>query len=192
MVLRAMRIFIAIPLKEELKDKVLQVQDRLDFSGSDIKFVEKENLHFSIKFLGEASQEQVEKIKFLLQAVCNNFECFDINIAGIGAFPSRSYARVVWLGVKEGSQQLSALMEATDLPIAELGFDKEKSYVPHLTLGRVRSGCNKHELLTLLREMETEEIGKMKVEELKLYESLLQRAGPVYKELFSVRLAEKA
>lgn len=181
-----MRAFLGIPIPEELKPKILKVQDM--FSLFDIKFVEEENLHFNLKFFGEIEDEKVRKLKEILEDICRQFEPFEINISGVGAFPSKNYVRVIWLGVKEGYTKFLNLAETVESSLETLGFGKEEKFVPHLTLGRVRSGKNKNELLKLLRELENLEVGSMKIEEIKLFQSKLSPQGPIYEEVFKINL----
>jgi len=181
-----MRVFLGIDIPNELKQKIIYVQNR--FSDFDIKFVEPENLHFNLKFFGDIDEEKVEKLKEVLEKISKQFQPFEVNISGLGTFPSRNYIRVIWLGVKEGYQAFLSLSQTINNAIETLGFEKENRFVPHLTLGRVRSGRNKNELLVLIRKFEDIEIGKMKVNEIKLFQSKLSPSGPVYKEVFKIRL----
>lgn len=181
-----MRAFLGIRIPEELKPRILQIQDGLD--DFDIKIVEKENLHFNLKFFGEIETEKVEKIKEIVKKISTQFEPFEINITGIGAFPSKNYVKVVWLGVKEGFQTFKALAEMLENSLANIGIEKEEQFVPHLTLGRVRSGRNKNELLVFLRKYENIEVGKMMVDKITLFQSKLSPNGPVYEEVFTVKL----
>ncbi|MFH1229615.1 MAG: RNA 2',3'-cyclic phosphodiesterase [Candidatus Aenigmatarchaeota archaeon] len=181
-----MRAFLGISIPEDLKPVIVSVQDRLlDF---DIKQVEKENLHFNLKFFPEIDGEDVEKLKRVLADVCKQFEPFEINVYGTGAFPSRNYIKVVWIGVKDGYQTLAALADMIEKSLESIGYEIEEKFVPHLTLGRVRSGSNKNELLTLMKKLENVEIGKMKVSEIKLFESTLGPNGPLYEELLCIKL----
>jgi len=181
-----MRVFLGIDIPNELKQKIIYVQNR--FSDFDIKFVEPENLHFNLKFFGDVEEKKVEKLKEVLEKICKQFEPFVINISGLGTFPSKNYIRVIWLGVKEGYQTFLSLSQTINNAIETLGFGKENRFVPHLTLGRVRSGRNKNELLVMIRKFEDIEIGKMKVDEIKLFQSKLSPSGPVYKEVFKIEL----
>lgn len=180
-----MRAFLGIPIPDNLKPQILRIQDKFDYF--DIKFVEKENLHFNLRFFRDIEEEKLDKLNAALKKVCSQFEPFEIGISGIGAFPSKNYVRVIWLGVKEGYQTFKTLAETTGKAIESLGFEKEENFVPHLTLGRVRSGRNKNELLVLLRKLEEVEIGKMKIDKLILFQSKLSPKGPVYEEVFSVK-----
>lgn len=185
-----MRVFIAIPVEENLKKNILSLQRRLDSPDFDIKFVEEDNLHFTIKFFGDIPSKKIEEIKNILKNIAENFNSFEINISGIGCFPNKNYIRVIWLGVKEGYQDFRSLLEYMDSELSKIGFEKEKDYVPHLTLGRVKSVKKPEELSGILAEMENIEIGKMKLNRIILFESILQRTGPMYKELFAAELKE--
>ena len=107
-----MRAFLGISIPEELKPRIASIQDNfLDF---DVKLVEQENLHFNLKFFKELRDDDVEKLKKLLNDVCKRFQPFSIKISGVGAFPSKNYIRVLWLGVKDGYQTLASLAETIE------------------------------------------------------------------------------
>jgi RNA 2',3'-cyclic 3'-phosphodiesterase len=181
-----MRAFLGISIPEDMRPRIVSVQDKL--SEFDIKMVEKENLHFNLKFFREIGSEGIEKLKSILEGISKQFEPFDIDVSGIGAFPNRNYIKVLWLGVKEGYQTLVALADIIEKSLESLNYETEEKFVPHLTLGRVRSGSNKNELLVWMKKLENVEIGKMKVSEIKLFESKLGPNGPVYEEVFKIKL----
>jgi 2'-5' RNA ligase len=182
-----MRAFIGIPISEDLKGKILKIQEK--FREFDIKFVEKGNLHFNLKFLDEIPEEKTTEIKSSLGNLSQLFETFEINIRGMGVFPNENYIRVVWIGVKKGYQQMLALAEVIENALVDLGIEREaKKFEPHLTLGRVRSARNKKELAETVERYKDLEIGTMKVDRLVLFESVLTRQGPIYKEVFSITL----
>ncbi len=181
-----MRAFIAIDIPEELKEKILDIQK--NFKDFDIKFVEKENFHFNLKFLGEISEESVEKIKHALESIAEKFEPFELDIKNIGIFPSLNYIRVIWIGVGEGHNILSAIANEVDNSLADIVPKENRGFEPHLTIGRVRSGRNRDELVKIVKKLEKTEIGKMKAKEIKLMQSKLSPKGPVYSEVFVVKL----
>ena len=181
-----MRAFLGIPISEELKSKILAIQKR--FSNFDIKLVEPENLHFNLKFFREIGNEEIDKLKQILEETSEKFEPFEIEIKGIGAFPSTNYIRVIWLGVKEGYNTMTTLAETIQDSIEVLGFLKKGRFVPHLTLGRVRTARNKEDLRSLIEELSDIEIGKMKVDKIILFKSKLSPTGPIYEEVFSVKI----
>jgi 2'-5' RNA ligase len=184
-----MRAFIAIAFPEELRGRVRKFQERVEMTDADITFVGPSELHYNIKFLGEINEAQANAVKAVLGEVAGQFTAFKLHAAGFGAFPSNQYARVVWIGAKEGSQHLKAIAELLDLKLSELGFKKEeRPFEPHLTIGRVKSARNKPELQIALRELQNEDIGSFDVTAITLFESKLSPQGPVYGPLFTANL----
>jgi 2'-5' RNA ligase len=182
-----MRAFLGISISDELKRKILEIQK--EFSSFDIKFVEPENLHFNLKFFREISDEQVEELKKIIEEISKEYEPFEIEINGLGVFPSKNYIRVIWVGIKEGFNTITSMAESIQDSIESIGFLREEKFVPHLTIGRVRTARNKEELKNLIEELENIEIGKMKVDAIRLFRSKLSPVGPVYDEVFNVKLS---
>jgi 2'-5' RNA ligase len=181
-----MRCFIAIDIPEEIKDKISEIQN--NFKDFDIKFVEKENFHFNLKFLGEVPDSSVEEIKNILENVIDKFEPFELDIKNLGIFPSLNYIRVIWIGIGEGHNILSTIANEIDNSLADIVPRENRKFEPHLTIGRVRSGRNREELVKIVNKLEKIEIGKMKVNEIKLMKSELSREGPVYTTISSIAL----
>lgn len=185
-----MRTFIAIPVPQDLKGRIEKVQERLDMLDIDVKLVEPGNLHYNLKFLGEVTEGDVNKVKAVLDRIVPQHRSFDLHVTGMGAFPQVTYAKVVWLGAKEGAQQLTALAESIELALADTGFRREeKSFTPHLTLARITGGQHKHELITLLKDESDIDIGTMRIDEITLFRSQLTPEGPIYMPIHSVKLS---
>lgn len=182
-----MRAFIAVEIPAELKQKIAGVQKKIAATGADIKLVEPENLHYNIKFLGEIDQAIADKVKIALSGA--SFPAFDIHIAGLGVFPSPTYIRVVWLGAKEGAQQLTALAAAVEEALAAMGIEREKRpFVAHLTLGRVTSAKAKESLAAAVEELQAVDVGTARIDKFGLFESKLTPKGPIYTPLHTVEL----
>ncbi|MHA2105068.1 MAG: RNA 2',3'-cyclic phosphodiesterase [Candidatus Hodarchaeales archaeon] len=174
-----MRLFIGIEIPDQLKSKIVKIQKR--FRDFDIKFVEKDNLHFCLKFLGEVPDQEVDNIKQIMSETSKKFEKFSIKIKGMGVFPSKTYIRVIWLGVENGK-----MLEAIASELNNSLKTKDR-FTAHLTLGRVRSGRNREELVKLIESLDSE-IGEMEVDKICLIQSVLSGRGPIYKEIFSSEL----
>lgn len=177
-----MRTFLAVDLDEILQDKVLKIQEKLKEANARVKFVEKENLHFTCKFFGEISPDRVDKITEIIREKIGKHHKFEINIRGTGVFPHLGYIRVIWLGLVE-VEPFSQMLMDFDEEFIKLGFKKERSYIPHLTIGRVKGAQNKEALVSLIKEIEEVEIGTMKVDKVCLKKSELTPSGPVYTTL---------
>ena len=174
-----MRLFIGIGIPEELCSKITKLQEKLkDF---DIKLVERENLHFCIRFLGNVEEQRLPLIRQALEEACAGFKPFTIKIHGLGCFPSQNYIRVIWLGIKDGYYDMVSLTNNINKCLDEYGFPKEdEKFIPHLTLGRVRTSKDKIGLKKLLEELKDIEIGYMEIKEVKIFGSELTRQGPKY------------
>lgn len=92
------RCFIAIPLSDEIKEKAVEIQSRLRKANADVKWVERENLHITLRFLGEIEEAKVEKVKRLMEEVAGRFSPQKLVFKGVGAFPDLRRPRVVWIG----------------------------------------------------------------------------------------------
>jgi 2'-5' RNA ligase len=181
-----MRTFIAVEIPEAIKPKILAVQKKIEATGADIKLVEAENLHYILKFIGEIDDQTAEKAKNALSGIL--YPAFDVHIASAGAFPSKTYIRVVWLGCREGTQELTGLAATVEDALAGIVPKDERPFTPHLTLGRVRSVKGKEALTKLLQELEKVDIGRIHVDKLVFFESHLSPKGPTYKRLLTVSL----
>lgn len=180
-----MRCFVAVAVPEELKNKMLKIQDKLEQAGADLKLVEKENLHFTVKFLGEISDKEIEEVKTFLSDLEEN--SFGISIKGAGVFPNEDYIKTIWLGIEENKEKLLRLIEKINQGLDEIREEKRKPEA-HLTLARVKSAKNKEKLKMLVKELKDVEIGKMEVGSLKLMASELTPEGPKYRVLAEFKL----
>jgi len=176
---KIMRTFLAVNLATELREKVLEVQKSIKRANAAVKYVEPENLHFTCKFFGEISEEKVEKISEIIREKISKYGPFEIDIKGTGVFPHPGYIRVIWLGL-EDVQYFSQILKDFDAGFNKLGFKKEKSYIPHLTLGRVKGAKNKEALAEMIRKLKDVEVGPMMVTKIELKKSDLTPEGPVY------------
>ncbi|WP_336360523.1 RNA 2',3'-cyclic phosphodiesterase [Haladaptatus sp. ZSTT2] len=175
-----MRLFVSIDL-DELEDAVVAVQEPLS-GASGLDLVAPEQAHITLKFLGEVAEQGIDDIEAALEDAVRTAAVrpFSATFEGLGAFPSAEYIRVVWLGVGEGTEELTRLYEAIERRLIEEGFEPEShGFTPHVTLGRMRHGGGKE---TVQRALEAEGVtaGSMRVTEVRLKESLLTDNGPVY------------
>jgi len=177
-----MRLFIAVDLDDKLKTNVLNVQNRIRQSGADVKFVEPENLHFTLKFLGEVEEAELPEIEKRISDVLEGVKRFVIKIEGFGYFGSPGYIRTLWLDVKDGKEQLQGIAESLNRALDYIRHEKRKSNV-HLTIGRVKSAKNKDALIHEIEALRNVKIGEMKVKTVKLKQSILTKQGPVYKDV---------
>ncbi|MGF7118447.1 RNA 2',3'-cyclic phosphodiesterase [Methanobacterium oryzae] len=177
-----MRVFLAIEIDEKLLDKIDDVQKQFAECEAPVKYVETENLHCTLKFFGEIDEDKVNDIIEVIGNKIENHEPFKINIKKSGVFPNERYIRVLWLGM-EDVEPFSNLQKDLDEEFVKMGFKKERSYVPHLTIGRVKGAKNKAELLSKLKDLGNIEIGEMDINKIVLKKSELTPSGPIYTTL---------
>lgn len=174
-----MRVFLAVEIDEKLLDKIADVQKSFAECEAPVKYVETENLHCTLKFFGEIDDNKLNDIIEVIENKIRNHEPFKLSIKKTGVFPNERYIRVLWLGM-EDVEPFSNLQKDLDEDFVKMGFKKERSYVPHLTIGRVKGAKNKTELLSRLKDLGEVEIGEMDISKIVLKKSELTPAGPIY------------
>jgi len=175
-----MRLFVAVSLPSEIRDRLAAVQDQLRHVQADVSWVRTENIHVTMKFLGETEEKRLRRIRPALGEVALAGATFSLEVFGAGSFGGR-VPRVVWVGVRQGAQTLTQLAERIEVALARVGFAKERrAFTAHLTLGRVRSPRNADALLVALQAFQTEPFGTFMATEFALMQSELHPAGSVY------------
>ncbi len=187
---RGIRSFIAVEIPEEIAARIDPMLSDLEGMGRQIKVVKRENLHFTIKFLGNIPEGMIEQIGEAMRSV-QDMLGFDMTIGGFGAFPNARRPRVLWIGTSSEGDMMVKLTKELDRGLGELGFPKERSYVPHLTLARSRDRRGDPALGPFVEKMRDLEIGTMHVERLALKKSVLTPKGPIYSDLLIVGAGEE-
>ncbi len=177
-----MRAFIAINLPDRIKEKILEMTK--EFQEKGIRKVGKQNLHLTLKFLGDVNEKNVEEIMQILKTVdCAKFE---VSLKNIGFFPNENFIKVVWLGIENGRNELIELQKQIDQKLEKCGFKSEGTYEPHLTIARVKSIKDKKEFLDKLKKIKFED--NFRVSNFELIESKLNPSGPVYSVILTEEL----
>ena len=176
------RSFLAIELDPELVPKILDVQKEFKKTNSNIKYVPSQNMHFTLTFFGNIDFNMVEDISAAVLKVIKNYSSFDLNIKKCGCFPNKNVIKVLWLGLDEGSP-IKDIQKDLDKEFRKLGFKKEKNFISHLTIGRVKSPKNKNEIRNTIEKLEDVEIGQMTVSKICLKKSTLTPQGPIYEDI---------
>jgi 2'-5' RNA ligase len=187
------RAFIAIELSHEIHqglDQVIsQLKKRLEVSV--IRWVPAENIHLTLKFLGDVSIANVEMLKKILQAEAVSCPHFEISVGGLGAFPNAHHPRVVWVGV-EAPQDLNNLQHAIETATERLGYTKEeRPFSAHLTLGRVSRNATPKDARLIGEVLESTKVGFLglaHIEAVHLFKSELSPSGSIYTKMFSASL----
>jgi 2''-5'' RNA ligase len=178
------RSFIAVDIDDPgVVRRIEEVQREVAQLGLDIKLVERENLHLTLRFLGEIPQSRINDVVKALAGV--KMSKFQIKLSDVGVFPDLSRPRVLWIGVSQGAEQLvrlaNVVREAVD-KFAE--HEEDREFTPHLTIGRIKSSRNVEKLREFVTRYRGVEFGVVTVDKIKLKKSVLTPRGPIYSDLF--------
>lgn len=176
----SLRSFLAVDLSPDVRGLCKSITKRLAKITDEVKWVANDQLHLTLKFFGNVRQDDLAAICKAVGGAAIEFEPFDFFCGGVGAFPRVDRPRTIWLGVREGIEELRKLHAAIDDGLADIGYPREnRQYTPHITLGRVED--NARDLAPLIAELEKlagADGGVSDVSELTLYSSTLTRQGP--------------
>lgn len=187
-----MRAFIGIALPSSVRNSLAALQQELARSGADVKWVQSEQLHVTLTFLGEITEAQRQAIEAMLKDVCAREQSFMLGLEGVGAFPTVAAPRVIWAGISEGREAVVRIAQAIQQQGARIPLSKgERPFAAHVTIGRVRSPRQRRELTQQLRTVGLEAMAPWRVETVTLYQSVLSSSGPTYSVLAEVPLKSR-
>ncbi len=183
------RTFIAIKLAPEIISNIGRVQEELKRTDAQVKWVEPDNIHLTLKFLGHVTLAELEKVKITTKETLGPFAPFEISVARLGAFPKIKYPRVIWVGIDRGREELKRITSHLEERLTRIGFAREKrEFSPHLTLGRVKSRKGRERLIEALSLVKASNLGNMKVTKISIMKSELRLQGPIYTSLEEIDL----
>src|SRR3989304_7158575 len=175
----SIRSFLAFDMESDtVLNRLKAAQALLIQAGADLKLVEPQNIHITVRFLGDITPDTAEKVFEEMKKI--QFTPFNVQISGLGVFPDLHYPRVVWAGMTEGADQLKNVFTQLEPRLQGLGFTPDpKGFSPHLTIARVRSGTNKAQLAEFINKNANYDCGALKAEGLRLKKSDLTPKGPI-------------
>lgn len=177
-----MRTFVAVEIQNgEVLNSIAKLQSDLKIKA---KPVTKENMHFTLLFLGEITEEIAPKIMEALKLIV--FSPIQVSFSGVGAFPNSKSPRVIWIGVDDAaSKNLVNLASQVEEKLAPLGFKSDKPFKPHLTILRIKNSVG--DISKELDRLKTINLGHDTISELKFKKSILTPSGPIYSDLQVVK-----
>lgn len=187
-----MRVFIAVDISAEARQLVAERITflRTRFSDLRVGWDKPEKLHLTLKFLGEVSVEKLPEVIAAVENAAKEIEPFSVVLEGAGAFPPRGAARVLWLGVKDESQNLSEFQKQLENETEPIGFDREKrAFKPHLTIARLKEPEKSRNLTDLHLQTEFSAVD-FSVSEIVVYKSNLRPTGSIYTPLAKIGLSK--
>ncbi len=190
--MRVIRTFVAVLIAQNLKKNISGVQEQIKKLAPDVKWVDPENFHVTLKFLGDVSEDAISDICAAVKNAVRDFTAFDLSMSGLGAFPSNERARVVWVGIEDGRDELAGLARAIDDELARLGYEREdRPFRAHLTIGRAKDRIP-GTFAQGIKDVNAEDLGTQRVGSVVVMRSDLRREGPIYSPLCEVELAQGA
>jgi 2'-5' RNA ligase len=184
---RLIRSFVAIPLPDATRDALVRLQAELQPIFPGWRLTNPENLHLTLRFLGDIPEDSLEKLSKIVLSVADSSSSFQLTTSGIGAFPSWQRGRIVWLGFK-ASDPVSQLHRKLSEGLLQVGIPEERRpFQPHLTLGRSRQI---RALPPLPDQVQQRLPAEFTVDRLVLYQSRLTPQGAIYSERCVARLRE--
>lgn len=197
-----MRVFIAMDVKDEGSiANMLKVQREFTNLVLNAKPVSKEQLHFTLLFLGEIDSSMLERVKERLSKMI--FEPVNVVYRGVGAFPSMRHPRIIWVGVDPNTtSKLIDIARGVEDRLEPLGFKSDKQFTPHITLLRVKEGNSSRRsrrsedlggdaLATAICKHSSTYFGSDTLDEIKVKKSDLMREGPIYTDMFSIKASSR-
>ena len=185
-----MRLFVAAEISDEIRHECKKMIDSLNESGADLKTVRPENLHVTMKFLGDVREDYVKRVSDTLKQFSGDFQPLRAGFSVMGYFGGTRFPRVIWVGISEGREIISEMAGDLNKRLSWIRKDDRKPR-PHLTLARVRTTRNTEKLLDTIRLLRDVKLGELNVNEIVLKQSILKPDGPVYKDIEVFRLGKK-
>jgi RNA 2',3'-cyclic 3'-phosphodiesterase len=183
------RSFLAIELPKLILRKIEEVQRDLRSTRLDVRWVNPEKIHLTLKFFGNIEESRIDPIFKSIEEPTRNTLPFSLKAIGVGAFPHLRNPRVIWMGLGDGKEVLTSFQKQIEIQLEKIGFQPEdRPFHPHLTLGRVKSSRGKEELVGRMEKHREEEFGDFQVERVILFKSDLNPSGPIYTLLKEIRL----
>jgi 2'-5' RNA ligase len=188
-----MRTFIAVNLPDELLNKISQITAyfKANLQNNTVKWVERQNLHLTLKFLGDITDQQSDDVKSILKTSFVDYAPFTFSIQGLGMYPNPRNPRVIWLGLTE-TEALSKINKTLNQVLVKAGIEKDtRPFSPHLTIGRVKPQASKDQVKIIgefLSQHNVDALGQIYTSEIHFFQSKLTPKGPIYTSLLSVPL----
>ena len=173
-----LRLFVCVWVPNELRREVMNFQKEIMKLPIKAKYVEVENLHFTITFLGNVKDEDLKILKEKLDASVENLNKFHVKISGLKIIPNEEFIRVIGINIKDESGEVSNLIKKVAESIGGKYYEKQK-----LTLCRVKKIYDKEKVRKFIEKNRNVEIGGFQVNSVALVKSILTREGPIYESI---------
>ena len=182
-----MRVFIAADIGQKVRQALGKLQSELQrrtgLTGGEVKWVDPNNIHLTLKFLGHASDKQIIDVCQATELVAGRQSSFELEITSVGCFGGKT-PRVLWVGTGTGSNDLKDLQSALEAQLQQVGWEREKrDFAAHLTLCRIKKPGTAKRLASEAKHLANRKVGSIWVDTITVYNSDLRPSGPIYTAL---------
>jgi 2'-5' RNA ligase len=188
-----MRSFVAINFSHDIIEKITDIIQYFKSQTPDkaLKWVAPDNLHMTVKFLGEVPEGNIERVKEIILEALQGRHAFEIGVEGLGMYPNKNNPRVIWLGI-QGGDPLVEIHKRLDAALLEAAITPDKhSLSPHLTIARIRRNAERETVQDVgktFSQFKVDSLGTCLIDQVHLYKSILTPEGPIYTSLLSIPL----
>lgn len=185
-----MRTFVSIEIPEEIKDNIEKSIGEMKVTLPPIKWVDKKNLHITMKFLGWVEDGRLADLTCSLTDLARDFGTIKVSFKGLGVFPDAKRPRVVWVGIEEGGDRVKELAEKLEEGLSKEGYreGEDREFEPHLTIGRIKEKIDPEALCAYVEKNKKADYGGFVVKYISLMKSTLRRSGPIYEEIKKIKI----
>ena len=180
-----MRTFIALPISEDTKNLLGNIENTLKHIPLNAKWVKPENLHITLKFIGEIGEEKIEEIKGIIKEIGGSFSKLKVSLKEFGFFPTKSNPKVFFISTDK-EEILGEIADRLEDKMERLGIKKEHRFRSHITLARLKSRRNIDQLQREIRDLKLTH--SFSINSIVLFKSTLTKFGPIYEEIFKIYL----
>ena len=198
----SMRVFIAVDINQQIKEAISRLQGQLQrksgIGKGQATWVKPDAMHLTLKFLGEIDDKQLDSVRKTVEEIVKKHKSFELSVESVGFFGGKAtsdersrIAKVLWVGSAKGSDNLSALAKDIEESLSQAGFEKEqREFAAHLTICRIKDFAAGKRLAELADDLTDFKAGIVFIDAVKIYQSQLTPAGPIYTELANYKLGQ--
>lgn len=184
-----LRTFIALDLDEHILDGIARAQEQLADASDKVKWVERTNLHVTLKFLGDVPEDRINEVCTLVRQAAAKVPAFDYDVRGLSCSPSHGPLRMVWGNIDDRTGLMGVLHEELDTVLSGMGFKEEnRQFHPHITVARIKHVRNPAAFKSAVRAYADQSFGVAHADEVVAYTSTLTEEGPIYAPLCHAEL----
>jgi len=186
------RCFLALPISGKLKEKFRHIVHGLQDTRADVKWVKLENLHLTLKFLGDIEDNKLENISSVVRDCCRGVGPVTSYLTQLGGFPDMHHPKILWVALGDSKKKIEGMVEVLERELAKVGIIKEeRPFKPHITIGRMKSLANLKNLSCAIQQITFEDTTEEPFDRIILYKSTLTPQGPIYEVLNAFEFDER-